>query len=51
MKYRLERYVNDDWYSYGIYDVSDKRELEAMIEAANMFGKLDLKVRVIKIDG
>ena len=50
MKYRLERFIDNEWCLYGVYDASDEHEITAMIEVARNFGRLDLNVRVIKVN-
>ena len=52
MRYRLLRLCDDgEWYEWGIYDLSDIRDVKSMVDAAAMFGAEGLKVKVELYDG
>lgn len=51
MNYSLERRVGSEWFEWGTYDITDTRDLSAMLLAAFDFGKNGADdVRVVKVD-
>lgn len=47
MVYRLERMIDGEWYAYGEYDLSCGKEINAILEAAQMFK--GMAVRAVRV--
>lgn len=41
----LERFVEDDWYKYGTYNIAVESEAKALVDAIRMLGA-DVRVRL-----
>ena len=49
MEYALERLADGEWCRWGVYDIDDERDLNAMLRAALEFGRQDVDdVRLVK---
>ena len=50
MEYALERLVDGEWCRWGVYDSSNKNDLDAMMHATFEFGRQDVEdVRLVKV--
>ena len=44
----LEMYVDDEWYPYGTYDLSDDRDLQAFTQACVEQGSYGKSLRTVR---
>lgn len=49
MRFRLEKLVDGEWYTWGTYDFSDKYDLIAFGDACSELAK-HFEIRIIKVE-